>query len=269
MPDITIRIKKLKRPMLGYCHQTTKRGKDDGKGGQKQAKRMDIYIDDDAQGSGWEQPGDSQKEKDRKWNRERIIKHELRHAIGLDHTHDVARHGKDIMVEGPRQDKANDAPVLTTHDKAEAGTCNTLCALDPVGTRPGYAQTGQATLVAITGGAGTDLLLDQAISVQLEPVFPDQLQMRVLDVNPQQITAQIFAQPNTATDQGYVVHIEYPFGAVQLAGVITVGDDPDIGLMPHSFYGRPLGSSVGGRKDAHRRAARQSCRDDGPRRRIL
>ncbi len=236
--DINVRQRPL-TGKLGDCTQTKTRGKDDGKGGQRITDHMDVNIDDDGNGKGWEQPNDPPAVKDQKWNRERIMKHELGHAIGLDHTCDLRTFNDDVMADGKRQSTANDPPTLTEHDKAEARTADVVCSLDPTKAQPPYARTGQPAMVRVTSGAGTELMLDQALTVHVLAAFPHEMQVQVLGFDPQQIMAQVMVVPDAASDQGYLVQIQYPFGPANYTGLLQVGPDPDMGRQPHSIYVGP------------------------------
>lgn len=167
------------------------------------------------------------------------MKHGLGHAIGLDHTCDLRTFNDDVMADGKRQSTANDPPTLTEHDKAEARTADVVCSLDPAKARPPYARTGQLALVQVASRAGTELMLEQALTAHVLAAFPHEMQVQVLGFDPQQITAQMMAVPDAASDQGYLVQVQYPFGPAICTGLLQVGPDPDIGRQPHSIYVGP------------------------------
>lgn len=240
------------KTMLGLTKFQVKKGKDGDKSTHV-VERAQIEIDDDGNPAGgmggWEQATDSQEQKDKKWNRERVMKHELGHAIGLDHTHVPGDNPDDVMLDGggkkpdgtPLWDPADDEPVLSGHDEKEAKDADKVCALDPVRSDPGFVQTGVPVQVEIVSGPGRDLLLDQATGVQLLALDPTRLQISLLDVNPARVLALVFVAPGPGMHQAYEMAVTYPFGAESFAGLLRVGAGPGpvSGVGPHAGFEGP------------------------------
>ncbi len=205
----------------------------------KKKKTQKVWVDIDKNGGsrGWEKPTGNNDPK--KWNRERIIKHELGHAIGIEHTHNLKVHPGDVMADGTTQSPAEDTPTLTGHDKKEAKAAADVSALAQVRCLPAYRRTGIAGRVHIAAGPGTDLTLDHALGVSLNPGFPGEMTMNLVGVTPVDIEVDVLVVRGASSDQPFSVDVTYPFGTRRYGGALIVGPDDNPGLLPECIYRGP------------------------------
>jgi hypothetical protein len=196
-------------------------------------KQAVVWIDNDGAMKGWEKPGDSQADKEKKHNRQSTIEHELGHVLGAGHSPNKA----DTMH--PTQDAKTDQDrKLTGNDVKEA---KAACSIH----EKRRMQPDEFNLIReepeerkdFKDTSGQDYNLGSATDVQFHALDPGGLVVdpSTVEWSGNTISVCLHATADADMQEAIVATITYADGTVREYGtVFFVNDDPPPADMPHA-----------------------------------